>query len=213
MAEAGRNDLVVLPYFLGPSQAVTGYLPERVEKLRTTMPGLRVRLGPVLAEATSDAEEQLAGVLEDRVRDVLARAGLPQAAVAVVDHGSPEPRVAAVRDSVATRLRHRLGGTAVAVEPCSMERREGPEYAFADPLLSALLGRPPFDRGDVVAAMMFLSPGRHAGPDGDVAQICQEAQNRLPDLRVTMTDLLGGHPAILELLAASFTTAIASKSL
>lgn len=88
-----------------------------------------------------------------------------------------------------------------AVAPCSMERREGDEFAFTDPLLAALLDREPFDRGAVIVAMLFLSPGRHAGPEGDVATICREAEGRHPGLQVTMTELLGGHPQLVEMLA------------
>ena len=32
------------------------------------------------------------------------------------------------------------------------------------------------DEGEVVVALQFLSPGRHAGPGGDVAEICTEAE-------------------------------------
>ena len=202
-AAAGTRELVVVPYFLGPSRALTEYLPERAAKLREQWPDLVVRVAPALGEGGATAIDRLASVVEGRTRAELVRrpAGAEPAAVAVVDHGSPEPKVTAVRDAVAARLRERLGAAVRAVAPCSMERREGAEYAFADPLLVALLGREPFDRGAVVAAMLFLSPGRHAGPEGDVAQICRAAEAARPDLRVTMTDLLGGHPALLELLA------------
>ncbi len=202
-AEAGAREFVIVPYFLGPSRALTEYLPERVAKLREPWPDLVVRVAPALGEGGAAAVDQLAAVLEERTRAVLASwvNGAERAAVAVVDHGSPEPKVVAVRDAVAARLRERLGATVRAVAPCSMERREGDEYAFADPLLAALLEREPFDQGVVIAAMLFLSPGRHAGPDGDVAQICRAAEAAHPELSVTMTDLLGGHPALVELLA------------
>lgn len=202
-AAAGARELVVVPYFLGPSRALTEYLPERAAKLRETWPELVVRVAPALGEGGADAIDHLAGVLEERTRAELARrpVGAERAAVAVVDHGSPEPKVTAVRDAVAARLRERLGAAVRAVAPCSMERREGAEYAFADPLLAALLAREPFARGEVIAAMLFLSPGRHAGPEGDVAQICRAAEATRPGLRVTMTELLGGHPVLIELLA------------
>lgn len=203
VAETGVRELVVVPYFLGPSRALTEYLPERAAKLREAWPDLVVRVAPALGESGADAIDRLAGALEERARAELARrpAGAERAAVAVVDHGSPEPKVTAVRDAVAARLRERLGAAVRAVAPCSMERREGEEYGFADPLLAALLAREPFDRGDVIAAMLFLSPGRHAGPEGDVAQICRAAEAIRPGLRLTMTELLGGHPVLIELLA------------
>ncbi|MFT3830496.1 MAG: CbiX/SirB N-terminal domain-containing protein [Opitutaceae bacterium] len=200
-AETGERELVVVPYFLGPSRALTEYLPERVAKWSEQWPELRVRSAPALGEGAA-AADRLAAVLEKRVRTTLAQRGSEGVpAVAVVDHGSPEPKVTAVRDTVAARLCERLGGDVRAVAPCSMERREGEEYAFADPLLATLLRREPFDAGAVIVAMLFLSPGRHAGPEGDVAQICRAAEAERPALGTTMTDLLGGDPAVLELLA------------
>ncbi|HLP09812.1 MAG TPA: CbiX/SirB N-terminal domain-containing protein, partial [Opitutaceae bacterium] len=65
-AEAGVRELVVVPYFLGPSRALTEYLPERVAKLREPWPELRVRVAPALGEG-ADAADRLAGVLEKRV--------------------------------------------------------------------------------------------------------------------------------------------------
>ncbi len=203
VAEAGATEVVVVPHFLGPSRALTEYLPERVAKLGETWPELRVRVARALGEDGAGVGV-LAQVLEDRVRERIAVGPGTAAAVAVVDHGSPEPLVTAVRDAVAARLCERLAGAVQAVAPCSMERRQGDEYAFADPLLEVLLDRPPFDSGRVVAAMLFLAPGRHAGPAGDVAQICRAAEARHPGLQVEMTELLGGDPRIVELLARRF---------
>ena len=208
-AAAGWREFLVVPYFLGPSRALTEYLPARVAKLQALWPDLSVRVAEPLGSG-DHAAARLAAVLEDRVRAELRRLppGSQRPAVAVVDHGSPEPKVAAVRDAVAAQLRMRLGAEVRAVEPCSMERREGDEFAFTDPLLAALLDRAPFDTGTVFVAMLFLSPGRHAGPEGDVATICRAAEASHPGLLVTMTDLLGGHPALLELLTERMAAAL-----
>jgi hypothetical protein len=86
-----------------------------------------------------------------------------------------------------------------------MERREGDEYVFNEPLLATCLGTPPFDAGEVVVALQFLSPGRHAGPGGDVATICAEAEGaaRLSrrELRTAMTATLADDPRIVAILA------------
>ena len=55
--------------------------------------------------------------------------------------------------------------------------------------------------GSVVVCQFFLSPGRHAGPNGDVASICRKAEEARPGLRTFITKPLGDHPLILDLLA------------
>jgi sirohydrochlorin ferrochelatase len=121
--------------------------------------------------------------------------------VVVVDHGSPQRGVADVRNHVAQQLTVELGTAARRVLAASMERRPGPEYDFNDPLLENALRNPLCADGDVVVAMMFLSPGRHAGQGGDVVQICRKAEKSSPGLRVLMTPLVGDHPLIVEILA------------
>ena len=84
-----------------------------------------------------------------------------------------------------------------------MERREGDEYAFNEPLLENVIGAEEFQK-EIIVSMLFASPGRHAGPGGDVAQICQEAAEKYPELKWHMTDLVAGHDGIIELLAERF---------
>jgi len=54
----------------------------------------------------------------------------------------------------------------------------------------------------VIVSLLFLSPGRHAGPGGDIASICREAEERNPGLHTQMTGLVGDHPGIISLLKA-----------
>ncbi len=125
-------------------------------------------------------------------------------AVILVDHGSPVPVVAAVRDRLADDLRARLGEAVSGVLAASMERREGDAYAFNDPLLATALRTTGFDSGEVIVAMQFLLPGRHAGPGGDVAQIIADAETAGAPraLRVQMTRLVAEDDALADLLAA-----------
>ena len=53
-----------------------------------------------------------------------------------------------------------------------MERRDGKQYEFNEPLLENILGSGNFIK-NVILAMLFISPGRHAGKDGDIDQICE----------------------------------------
>lgn len=90
-----------------------------------------------------------------------------------------------------------------------MERREGDAYAFNEPLLENLLGSPGFDR-DVVLSMLFISPGRHAGPGGDIAHICEEAEKENPGLQTWMSDLFATHEGAIRVLANRFRQGLES---
>lgn len=201
-ATAGERRFGIIPFFVGPSRALTAYIPERAASLAQRFPGIDIRMARPLADLEDPSDPgaaTLATMLADRVR--AAAADSTSLHVALVDHGSPEPRVTAVRDHLAVLLRKRLGNAAANVAACSMERRDGPDYAFNEPLLERLLDTPPFTTGRVIVAMLFLSPGRHAGPDGDVAGICRAAEERHPGLSTTLTGLLGDHPAMPGLVA------------
>ena len=122
-------------------------------------------------------------------------------------HPPPYPQLphSAVRvrlvEELRTILEPQLGEGALVVSGSSMERREGSEYDFNEPLLERLVGAaPPFDTGDVVVAMAFCLPGRHAGPGGDVAEILEAARVGEPGLRTFTTPLLAAQPLVLELL-------------
>lgn len=166
---------LLVPLFFGPSGALTDYVPERLASLRERHPGTRA----VLAEALvveHEAPAELVAILADRVRMTAAARGWRRPKVVLCDHGSPQRAVAEVRDRLAPLLGQALADEVAMVAPASMERREGDAFAFNEPLLAARLVSAPFDQGEVVVALQFLSPGRHAGPGGDVAEICAAAE-------------------------------------
>ncbi len=199
---AGQHDFIVVPLFFGPSRALTAYVPETVARLRTKYPALELRLAPPLHAA---GDVRLALILADQVMVELDRA--EDARVALVDHGSPVPAVTAVRNELAAQVGALLGARAAAVAPCSMERRPEPAYDFTAPLLADLLASPPWAEGPVIIAMQFLLPGRHAGLTGDVAKICRQAGAAHPGLRTRMTQLVGAHPLLVEILADRWRSA------
>jgi len=214
---AGQSEFVIVPLFFGPSRALTDYLPENLTRLRTRFPALQVRLAPPLHAAN---DGRLAQILADNVTAVLDAAAsrassLPQETavrVALVDHGSPVAAVTAVRDELASQLATLLGPRVEAVAPCSMERRPEPAYDFNDPLLAKLLDSPPWSESRVIVALQFLAPGRHAGPEGDVAKICALAQTAHPALRTQSTSLVGTHPLLVEILADRWRAALAASA-
>ena len=83
-----------------------------------------------------------------------------------------------------------------------MERRPEPAYDFNEPMLGALLASPLFADRDTVVALLFLSPGRHAGPGGDIAAIVDDARARSTAPRaIVTTELLAAHPLVADILA------------
>jgi sirohydrochlorin ferrochelatase len=201
---------LLVPLFFGPSGALTDYVPERLASLRER----HSRARALLAEALVLPEEEpteLVAILADRVRATAAARGWRRPKVVLCDHGTPQRAVTAVRDRLAALLGAALGDEVAAVAPASMERREGAEFAFNEPLLATRLATPPFDEGEVVVALQFLSPGRHAGPGGDVAEICvaAEAEARAAGkvLSTAMTAPIADDARLVEVLARRFATA------
>jgi sirohydrochlorin ferrochelatase len=92
---------------------------------------------------------------------------------------------------------------------------EGGEHAHNHPLLAESLTAlaaaehtacsSPRAHGslNVVVALLFLSPGRHAGAGGDIAQICGAAETANPSLLCDLTDLVGTHPLAATALVAA----------
>jgi sirohydrochlorin ferrochelatase len=191
---AGQNDFLIVPLFFGPSGALTDYLPKRLAHVRGKHPALNVRAA---APLFAPGDDRLARILAAQVRTL----GSVSRCVALVDHGSPAKAVTDVRNELACQLAGQLGPD-YTVAPASMERREGAEYDFCEPLLEKLLRSPGWNAGEVIVAMQFLLPGRHAGPDGDVAEICRAAEAASGNaLRTTMTGLVAEHPLLVDILA------------
>lgn len=204
----GDTDFVVLPLFVGPSRALSEFIPLTGDTLRREFPSLRLR---VAAPLHAPDDDRLAQILEAQTLAALAaaRVAAREVRVAVVDHGSPAPAVGVARDEITARLAAGLSGRLAAVAPCSMERRPGSEYDFNEPLLANLLASPPWNAGHVVVAHLFLLPGRHAGPGGDIAGICQAAEKASGGrLRTIRTGLLAEHPLLLDILADRFAAAV-----
>jgi sirohydrochlorin ferrochelatase len=181
----GITELIILPLFIGPSLAITEYLPKVFAEANAGKMKLSIRdqlFGPELVTMLSDN---------------LKASGWTKGGgtVYLCDHGSPIREVTRCRDFFAVSLRNQLGLKDDELIACSMERREGAEYDFNEPLLEDALQQA---KGDAVILMLFLLPGRHAGSDGDVATIAKE---HAPDgLGWKLSPLLGTHPALPALL-------------
>ncbi len=202
-AARGERELLVIPFFISAQGAIGSSLRRDLEALRDEVGGFDLSFTESLGAGTV-----LADIVADRVRSAAAALGATRVPVVVVDHGGPSEASAAVRNRVADAVRAALGGLAERVVAASMEMPEGPGFDFNRPLLGDLLGSPGYDRGDVVIAPLFLSPGRHAGPGGDLHQIAAEAAARSPALRCHFTELVGSHPLAIHTLARALTRAL-----
>lgn len=202
-ADQGEREFVAIPLFFGPSKALTKFIPETIEKVNQS--GLRVEISvaPALCPLPR-GEQRLVEILDRAIRQQIRQSGprpdAPPLAV-LVDHGSPIPEVSAVRHWLASRLAEGSGGVYEVTE-AAMERRSGSQYDFNGVLLEHRLMEIGSSRGpgQVIVAMQFLGPGRHAGPGGDVETICQEAQRHYPEMRLSVTSLVGEDPQILDIL-------------
>jgi sirohydrochlorin ferrochelatase len=181
----GIDELLVLPLFIGPSLALTEYLPKVFAEAQAGAMKLSIReplFGP-----------ELQSMLIDNLKSTGWTKG--NGTVFLCDHGSPIQEVTRCRNFFAVAIRTELGLKDDELIACSMERREGAEYDFNEPLLEDALQQA---KGEAVILMLFLLPGRHAGGDGDVATIAKE---RAPaGLRWKLSPLLGTHPALPALL-------------
>jgi len=210
---AGIQGFLIIPLFFGPSGALDDFIPQLLRKLAGDLPGLRIAVGEPVATANQTTDPRIAALLAENIRQVIREKAIGHPAVIVGDHGSPRPEVAAVRDRVARQLAAQLGDEVRIVSPASMERRRGEQFAFADPLLeSALRSSKGLPGGDVVLALMFFSPGRHAGPKGDIDAICRAAELEHPGAHVYATPLVGEHPMLINILADRFTQLVSRES-
>ncbi|MBF7054957.1 cobalamin biosynthesis protein CbiX [Halomonas sp. KAO] len=216
LAAEGVTELVIVPFFFGPSQALTRYLPERLAQVQERYPNLGIKVTAPLVDTLSGLDLRLARLLADNVREVMARRTMSESQppkVVLVDHGSPMPEVTAVRNYVAGQLGVLLADEADCVTYASMERRDGDAYRFNEPLLADLLAAKALAGSEVILAMLFLSPGRHAGEGGDIAEICDQAMAASPGLRVATTRLVGEHAGILEILASRVAQGLSGDGL
>jgi sirohydrochlorin ferrochelatase len=199
-SEQGRNEkkLLVLPFFLGPSRGITEWL---TEKLKDWEQKKRGRSFKILDTLYLGNEKILAQALDQQIEQVRLENKLANPHVAMVDHGTPVFEVNQVRERVGMELNTLFLKRDFTFSTCSMERREGDEFAFNDPLLEQVLakwGRLGVEQ--VVLALFFLLPGRHAGENGDLVEICKDAEKKFPQMKIFQTLPLGEENIIFEIL-------------
>lgn len=213
MRKEGFNKFHVTPMFFGPSAAIKEYMLQRVDYLKFEMgwEELEVYVAPCVVEPLDPEDTRMAQILADHVMKTKEEEGYKTPSIALVDHGAPRATVTDVRNHLGEQLRKLLPEeTFPHVTACSMERREEEEYAFNEPLLEHVIGAEGFQK-EIIVSMLFASPGRHAGPGGDVWEICDEAAAEHEGLVWKMSDLVAKHDGIIDILAERFHQGIDSE--
>ena len=202
----GEREFIFVPFFISAQGAIGSALRGDLEKLQREA---QVATGSEFTFTFTEGlaeQEAIVGIVADRVSETIATHRLGKSTpVIVVDHGGPSTASVALRDALAAKVRVQLGAEIGPLAAASMEGRHGP-------LLAEQLAADGFNRGDVVIALLFLSPGRHAGMDGDVAQICRAAEGNSPRLRCHLTGLVGTHSGAIAPLALALRATLANRS-
>ncbi|KAG1708692.1 hypothetical protein DVH05_022318 [Phytophthora capsici] len=212
------SEVIVLPLFFGKSSTLTEFLPKTLEKVwaaASPTSSLTVRVGGCLVDQENSKDTRVAQILLERIHQVVDLEKVNEdVAILVVDHGTPNRDVHESREFVAQELRELLKTHkhVKLVDTACMERREGAEYDFNDPLLSVALNHYTIDKGIVVCAKMFLSNGRHAGEKGDIEEIIEDVRSRHPEVDVRVTEALGTHELLSEILQNRYRAVLTKEA-
>ena len=187
----GERHFIVLPLFFGPSRALSSFIPKKVEELRNQYGDFICDIAPVLYPLPV-GEVRLIEILLQCAKQMADQ--IPSRQAVLVDHGSSVSQVTAVRQHIAGQLQDRLDGWQLG-----QAAMEG-DKSFGDKTntLADWLKNPP--AAQILVLMLFLLPGRHAGPGGDVEMICAKAKKNNADLKIMISPLIGEHELISEIL-------------
>lgn len=198
--EQGARNFIIIPLFFGKSRALTRFIPDHVEALQKEFGPFSVTVADELSPLPA-GEPRLSKILHDHVSQVSTEKHCQADRVILVDHGSPIPEVTAVRQTTAEQLQELLG-TDTPLSQAVMERRQGSEYDFNGDLLEDVLTETATQNASqtIILAMMFFSPGRHAGPGGDIEEIYRKVEVKYPGFRVHPSPLIAEHPLLIDIL-------------
>ena len=213
----GITHVNIIPFFFAEGGGIVKLAQRKLRECQREMPELTYSFTRFPYDESQPDNLHVARILSIRIQEAIRQHGLDRPPVILVDHGSPLPQAAYVRNMICGQVNALCADTIGPIGAASMERRDGEQYAFNDPLLEDRLKMSGYDFGNVIVAMLFLSPGRHAGAGGDVESICKAAEAESSDnapLKTLMTELVGTHPDIVDVLATRYhqTDKAASKS-
>ena len=201
IAEKGDSRVAIVPLFLAPNDGLQAAVDEHLGKLTSEGLSLQVMVGKSLVDDNTPDDNGVASAMVSNILDIAREKKISEPLkVVVLDHGTPSRRVNAVRELLTRQVSELLGSRAAVVAGASMERREESVYDFNEPLLERVFDSQGLCSGDVIIALGFMLPGRHAGPGGDIEEILRAVKLQRPSLRLHVLPLLGTMPSIHKLL-------------
>ena len=208
--DAGQRDFIVLPLFFGVSKAVSQLIPEIINALQKTYTDINVSLADVIFPLP-DGEPLLSDILFENIQNTAKEHQLALQNIVLVDHGSPSPKVTAVRNHLTKSIKSCLPAKS-SISQAAMERRKEKEYDFNGELLENWL-RQKAQSGETqaIVALLFFLPGKHAGKGGDIKTICDRVMKDFPGFKIAITELIGAHPKLLDILQSRYQTVLDNK--
>lgn len=202
----GEKEFILLPLFFGNSRALTSFIPDEVVLLEQEFGKFTLKVAETIYPLPQ-GENDLTNIIYDHVVSTSSKESDQHSSIkniVLVDHGSPVPRVTAVRQHLAATVREKLIDTDIdsqALEEAVMERRKGKEYDFNGDLLKDwLLQKAQAGETQASVILMFFLPGSHAGEGGDIVEICDEVMDKYPKFQVSISPLISEHPKLVSIL-------------
>ncbi len=195
-----HRDFILIPLFFGKSRAITSFVPTQIELLTEEFGDIRLTICDVIYPLP-DGDPRLIEILYQHALSTTEKQK-PEALknLVLVDHGSPLPAVNEVRQHITSALNQKLPKD-IKLNQAAMERRKGKAYDFNGELLEDYLNKlGKVGETQVSVLLLFLLPGTHAGENGDIVKICNQAMETHPDLNVTMSPLIGDNPLLIDCL-------------
>lgn len=195
-----QRDFILIPLFFGKSRAITSFVPSQMEALIGEFGEFHLTITDVIYPLP-EGDSRLIEILYQHAistNNSIEPENLKN--LVLVDHGSPLPAVNAVRQHITAALNKKLP-EGIHLNQAAMERRKGKAYDFNGELLEDYLHKlGTAGETQVIVLLLFLLPGTHAGENGDIVQICNQAMKNHPDLNVMISPLIGDNRLLVDCL-------------
>ncbi len=193
----GQRHFIILPLFFGESKAIEYLIKDYLLSLQLLFCDLSFQIAEVICPLPK-GEPLLVDILYDHIMLTASQFLFPLENIILVDHGSPSPRVSAVRQHLSQSLQKRFPNK---IEQAVMERREGEKYLFNGELLKdTLTKKAKAGEKSAIVSLLFFLAGRHAGTGGDIEKICTSVMRQYPTFRIAICPLISEHQALITIL-------------